>query len=361
MVTRLDRMLGCMLGGAVGDALGAPVEFMSDAEIRSRFGPDGITEMAHAYGRVGAITDDTQMTLFTLEGVVRTSVRSRSKGISDPVAIVGHAYLRWLHTQGVPWRTAGRTFAHSDAPDGWLVTVSELHSQRAPGNTCLSALKSDRFGSIEHPINDSMGCGGVMRAAPAALIGADRAFRFGCEVAAITHGHPSGYLPAGFLAHVAAMLFDGSSLDDSVHSARQRLRQERGHKATLELVDRAIAMSKQGIPTAQQLESLGGAWVGHEALAIALACAVSTDDTEAAIVAAVNHGGDSDSTGAIAGNLMGAAFGVDAIPPRWLAQLELRDVITELTTDACNETGNTPPSDGMGAAASEWSAKYPGW
>ena len=58
----LARTRGCLLGGAAGDALGAPVELLSLAEIRQRYGPQGITACAEAYGRLGAITDDTQMT-----------------------------------------------------------------------------------------------------------------------------------------------------------------------------------------------------------------------------------------------------------------------------------------------------------
>ena len=70
-----ERCLGCILGGAVGDALGAPVEFMRRREILDTFGPDGITEYAPAYGGLGTITDDTQMTLFTAEGLLRAHVR----------------------------------------------------------------------------------------------------------------------------------------------------------------------------------------------------------------------------------------------------------------------------------------------
>ena len=96
-----ERFAGCLLGGAVGDALGAPVEFCTDAEICARF-PEGVREFAPAYGRVGAITDDTQMTLFTAEGLIRGFVRWQTRGIG-PVfqSTVGHAYLRWLKTQEV--------------------------------------------------------------------------------------------------------------------------------------------------------------------------------------------------------------------------------------------------------------------
>jgi hypothetical protein len=69
--TKLNRYVGCMLGGAVGDALGAPVEFMRLSEIRQRYGSSGIMDYDRVYGRVGAITDDTQMRLFSAEGLLR--------------------------------------------------------------------------------------------------------------------------------------------------------------------------------------------------------------------------------------------------------------------------------------------------
>ena len=96
-----NRFLGCLLGGAVGDAMGAPVEFMKLSEIRERFGPKGIQEYEIVYGRRGAITDDTQMTLFTAEGLIRAYVRSCGRGITTYSGVTAHAYLRWLRTQGV--------------------------------------------------------------------------------------------------------------------------------------------------------------------------------------------------------------------------------------------------------------------
>jgi hypothetical protein len=192
LIALSDRIRGCLVGGAVGDALGAPVEFDSLDRIRKRFGPDGVTEFAEAYGRPGAITDDTQMTLFTAEGLIRAYVRQVNKGMCDVPSVVDHAYVRWLTTQGERSRRWTQ-----EAPDGWLITVRGLHDHRAPGNTCISALRGPRAGTIEEPVNDSKGCGGVMRIAPVGLLGSqysgDR-FDLGCEVAALTHGHPSGYL-----------------------------------------------------------------------------------------------------------------------------------------------------------------------
>jgi len=84
----------------VGDTLGAPVEFMRRSEILQRFGPKGITSYAPAYGEIGRITDDTQMTLFAAEGLLRGWVRGVLKGITSYSSVISHAYLRWLQTQG---------------------------------------------------------------------------------------------------------------------------------------------------------------------------------------------------------------------------------------------------------------------
>ena len=93
-----DRVRGCLLGGAVGDALGAPVEFMERSEIVARFGEQGIRDYAPAYGRLGAITDDTQMSLFTAEGMLRGWVRYRF--YRDPkVPALGYTVLG-LATRG---------------------------------------------------------------------------------------------------------------------------------------------------------------------------------------------------------------------------------------------------------------------
>jgi ADP-ribosylglycohydrolase len=217
-----DYFAGCLLGGAVGDALGAPVEFLDLPAIIRRYGRQGITSYDVAYGRRGAITDDTQMTLFTAEGVLRAIVRLNHKGICHPPSVLHHAYVRWLHTQGERSRSP---FAQ-EKMDGWLVAVQALHARRAPGNTCVSALRAERMGTIEHPLNDSKGCGGVMRVAPIGVVAEDpeAAFRLGCEAAAITHGHPSGYYSAGCLAAILCHLRQGQSLAEAIQGTLQLLK-----------------------------------------------------------------------------------------------------------------------------------------
>ena len=346
-----DANVGCLLGGAVGDALGAPVEFMSMGEIRRRYGDGGITGYVEFWSGQGAFTDDTQMTLFTAEGLALAGEKARGGGprvLSAVVESVHRAYLRWLLTQGkeANWGRARATPAALKT-EGRLIHEKGLWAYRSPGMTCLAALQSGRCGSTSDPINVSKGCGGVMRVAPVGLRFADpeEAFRMGCEVAAITHGHPSGYLPAGFLAALVSSLSRGEDLPPSIERATALLRAWKGHAETLAAVERAAAgaadSSRPGNASAPPFpEAIGsladkddapassGGWTGETALAIALFCALChADDYRAGVLAAVNHGGDSDSTGAIAGNILGAKLGKAAIPRAWISGLEMADLV----------------------------------
>ena len=354
-----ERATGCLLGGAIGDALGAPVEFMSLRGIRSAFGAEGVTDFAPAYGRIGAITDDTQMTLWTAEGLLRQEAGLRgdgSRGRSRSSAQTVHAaYLRWLKTQGMASRDDGYRVATEQEPTGWLIGVESLHARRAPGNTCLSALASAGIGTMERPKNHSKGCGGVMRVAPVGLYeqNPERAFGLACEVAAITHGHPTGHLAAGCLAAIVAGIIQGAELRDAVAQATEILTGKRHHEETTARLEHALALVDGGAePVPETIEQIGQGWVAEEALAISVYCALAyPDDFRAAVLLAVNHSGDSDSTGAIAGNILGALLGVDAIPSEWLDRLELRQEIEVIATDL-----HTRFRDG-----DEWWQKYPGF
>lgn len=338
------RIAGCLLGGAVGDALGAPVEFLSLSEIRRTYGARGILEFAPAYGRLGAITDDTQMTLFTAEGVIRAFVRFHSRGICHPPSVIHRALLRWLFTQG-------EHHPELEAePDGWLVQQRELFARRAPGNTCLSALRTTPLG--EPAENDSKGCGAIMRIAPLGLVvSPDRVYELTSETARTTHGHRESTLSSGAFAVLVGDLAHGESLDAALDSARAILRGQSEPEVVLALLERATRLAREPGPEPAAIESLGGGWVAEESLAIALYCALRATSFEEGIRLAANHGGDSDSTASLTGQLLGALHGPSVIPERWLAALELREVIEQVADDLFTSLEQ----------AEALQARYPGW
>jgi len=337
-LSRRERMAGCMLGGAVGDAMGAPVEFMGLDEIRGRFGLSGVTRYETAYGRKGAITDDTQMSLFTAEGLILSSVRSDYA--ETPITAIYHAYLRWLYTQDMHHqKQLINTHGTCAVVDGILTGHQALFSRRAPGRSCLDALRSGRMGTLEQPINDSKGCGGLMRVAPVGLVFSDveKAFRLGCEAAAVTHGHPTGALSAGSLSALISSLLSDHPLATALDDVSRILVQKTGCEECIQAIEQAVGLSQRHAPSPEIIETLGAGWIAEEALAISLYCAlVAGDDFSKGVLLAVNHSGDSDSTGSITGNIIGAGYGAMVIPDVWLADLELSDVIEEIAADICD-------------------------
>ena len=338
MPTGRERVLGCLLGGAIGDALDAPIEFDRLADIRARLGDAGVTGYLPAYGLVGAITDDTQMTLFTAEGLLRARAARARSGRADDVATIRRAYLRLA-------AHAGRLDA--DRTDGRRLA---RRPGRAPPPAC--ARHHLPLGAVRrrprHPgeaANDSKGCGGVMRVAP------DRA----CHRAPLRHGgqggrpHPrppeSGTCrparsrtssascsrarpcPTRSLGAVELAQWPDARRDHALDRCRSRCRQRRGTS------------------TRERIETLGGGWVGEEALAIGLCCALVAPDVRTGLELAVNHSGDSDSTGSIAGNLLGALHGVDALPADLLRQLEGRALIETVAGDLADVFVDRRPVD----------------
>ncbi len=336
---------GCLLGGALGDALGYPIEFITAAEIEHRYGVDAPGRLNFDGAALGRISDDTQMTLFTAEGLVRAWQRFRRRGICHAPTVVGFALLRWYETQGGPQML-------DPERRGWLVDDRRLHAKRAPGNTCMSALGALAKGAegaapptVETPPNQSKGCGAVMRAAPCGLAARtpEDAFELARDTGVITHGHPSGYLSGAYFAAVIWHVARGATLAAAMISADVLLAPELGAAELQAILVRTRALAAAGVPDVAAIESLGGGWTGEEALAIALLCALTFDegsDVRAVLWRAAAHSGDSDSTAAITGNLIGAMYGLGILPPSWLAVLELRDVTERIAMDlfaACIE------------------------
>lgn len=337
---------GCLLGGAVGDALGAPVEFISRTEITRKFGAGGIREYVPAYGKLGAITDDTQMTLFTAEGLLRAAPSKGACDLSDATSAIAQAYQRWFHTQGQ------RHPMHKHCLDGGLIEHQELHSRRGPGTTCLSGLRGMQR-ATDLAVNGSKGCGGVMRVAPigmyyATLAREDKkdqsilmkqAFDLACKAAAITHGHPTGQLASGAFAAIIMPLLLGVPLASAIDAVLSLLADRPHHEETTSAIHAACRLAAEMPNDIDALTQLGEGWVAEEALAIALYCALSAKDFRSGVELAVNHSGDSDSTGSMAGQLLGAMHGVQSIPASWLNPLELRSVIEPMADELAALTG----------------------
>jgi ADP-ribosylglycohydrolase len=302
-----DRVLGCLIGGAVGDAFGYPVEFMSLSSIRQAYGAEGIAGPALNDHDLWEVSDDSQMTLFTVEGLVDGLVAG-----GDPVAAVREAYGKWLATQ------TGR-FDAAVSSDR-LASFRALWARRDPGHTCLTALAAGGRGSLERPANNSKGCGGVMRTAPIGLVRSlspEQCLELGARAAAITHGHPSGYWTAGAIAAIVRLICHGADIESAVREVIGLLDTRPGSDETVAALRKALD------PGLKRIDELGEGWVGEEALAMGVHAALRGRSLKEVLMIAVNHDGDSDSTGSIAGQIRGAREGVAGVPVGWVSALDV--------------------------------------
>ena len=322
-----DCIRGSLMAGAAGDALGYPVEFMNRSTIIQRYGEHGITRFdIDKYSDKALVSDDTQMTLFTANGMLMGITRGYMRGIGgQPEDYMDGAYLDWYYTQ----TGRKREILINDFHYTWLRDLPELAHRRAPGTTCMSACEA--IFNHEHPQNNSKGCGGIMRVAPMGLYDAAhniystiRLAEAGAKIAKVTHLHPLGYVPAALmtllvsrivpltLEEVKATIIDIVNDGLDIMMKMEVPNDDKEYLKNLTLT--AVRLAQSNIPDATAIRQLGEGWTAEEAWAISLYCTIHhIDNMREAIIAAVNHNGDSDSTGAITGNIMGAIYGYEAI------------------------------------------------
>lgn len=342
-----NKIRGSLLGGAIGDALGYQIEFkrnIKEKEI-TRFKDKGI------------ISDDTQMTLFTANALIWRETCSSLNSISmTPADAIYLGYKDWLDTQK---NTKGENSI------SWIKDIPELNIQRAPGYTCINALSSGKKGTIKEHINNSKGCGAVMRVAPIGLYIKNEidAGIIAAEASAITHGHPLGIIPSYVFASMISLIVYKdldilSSLQQSINGllTNYNIFNKNDMNFFAELMNKAVKLSSSNLSDQEAISELGEGWVAEEALAIAIySCLKHLNSFEDTIVCAINHDGDSDSTGSIAGNIIGAFLGERAIPNYYLNNLELKDIIGEIANDL---SITIPVSEYSNNNDEYWMSKY---
>ncbi|MFC9915698.1 ADP-ribosylglycohydrolase family protein [Streptomyces sp. NPDC127197] len=351
-----SRVRGTLLGVAVGDALGAPVDGLTLDGIREAHGPEGVVDLAPAYGRRGAVTDRTQLTLFTVDGLIRAQVR-RDTGAWHPPTDLHRAYLRWVATQ----RDWGPDLRRKD--DGWLAREEWLYARRDPARALLLGLGDEVMGTLDVPKNPGeAGPEAAARSAPFGLLVGwepQLVVQLAVECAAQTHGHPTAYLAAGAYAVIVHALARGDSLDGAVQRALALLAARPGHQPVSEALQHALGAVRQGIPTPARVAELAGEGTAERVVSAAVYCALVGEDVRHGLRLAVNHDGPSATTAALTGGLLGALHGETALPPAWLAELEGRPTILELADDFAMEMTQGPALHGPAGASPAWLTRYP--
>jgi len=293
-----DKAKGIIYGLAIGDALGNPTEFMLLSEIKAKFGQSGITDLPNP----AWFTDDTQMSIAIAEALVKTGDHE----IETIMAAVRDEFIKWNHSS---------------------------ENNRAPGRTCLIGVANMERGLhwSESGVARSKGCGSAMRAAPIGYFYQHDPIKLK-EVAhasgICTHGHPTGDAACIGAAYLVKLALDGTSPD----------------KMISELLDFTSGISKefdQAILKVQEclgwedeekaLDYLGEGWIGEEAVALALYCFLRySDNYKKVVLRGANTNGDSDSIACIAGSISGAYLGIEAIPTKWIREIEKTEYLNQL-------------------------------
>ncbi|MEU9383145.1 ADP-ribosylglycohydrolase family protein, partial [Streptomyces sp. NPDC048279] len=250
-----SRVRGALLGSALGDALGGPVDGLTLEEIRAAYGPEGLVDLGFGSGRRGTVTHHTQLTLFTVDGLIRAQVR-RDTGAWHPPTDLHRAYLRWAATQR-DWGPDERR-----KEDGWLAREEWLYARRDPTRSLLMGLGDETMGTLESPKNpDDMGPEAVARSAPFGLLVGwepQLVVQLAVECAAQTHGHPTACLSAGGYAVIVHALARGDSLDGAVQRALALLAARPGHQPVSDALQHALGAVRQGMPSPARVEELTG-------------------------------------------------------------------------------------------------------
>ncbi|MFQ6038300.1 MAG: ADP-ribosylglycohydrolase family protein [Candidatus Aminicenantales bacterium] len=327
----LDRFKGCLLGLAVGDALGAPVEFLPPEKIREKYRDQGLQDFDLWEGfKPGSITDDTQLTLATAKGCINAYLNLIHQGESNFVEFIRRKYAEWLERLKDPFHV------------------------RHPGYTCMHVLQSGEEGTVGRPLNDSLEPSGLFRTAPVGLaFPPTMAFREGIEYAALTHGHPSSYLAAGFFAEMISRILEEKTVQEAVELSIDQLITFEKHESLLERLEKTLELFIDQKPLREAVAQIGEPKGAEEVLAVGITCALRhVFEFKEGVLASVNVPGFSSSTGVVTGAILGAFLGAGAIPDTWISRLENAGEIAEIAEDMWKvfKKGERIPFDKYGLA-----------
>jgi ADP-ribosylglycohydrolase len=306
-LSRQQRCRGAVLGAAIGDAMGHPTEFISSFEaIRNRYGPEGVTGFELYWERDGIrfapYTDDTQMAEIVLRALL-----DGHDNLDECMKRMASAFVQWSHQ-----------------PQG---------GHRAPGNACLSGCHALERGVPWQEAGGAQagGCGSVMRAYPFGLIFADdwtKAEEWAVAHSKLTHRDPIALAASAAMAVGMARILHDEAVE--VVSSEMVAAACRYSARTAAMMATAIEEARTGVGPEVTLQRLQ-AWAAHEAIAAAVYLFTRhPDDPRAAILEGANTPGDSDSIATLAGAMVGARCGIEALPAEWVRDVERAEELTQL-------------------------------
>jgi ADP-ribosylglycohydrolase len=303
------RAQALLFGLALGDALGYPTEFLKLPQIKQQYGAAGIQIPPDP----ARYSDDTQMTLALAEGLLDAGIYAP---VDNLMKAVGKRFVEWMHSP---------------------------ENNRAPGMTCIKGVRAYENGVSwrESGLIGSKGCGSAMRVAPLGYFYQHNEVRLH-EVAVasslITHRHPTAIAAAVGAAYLVKLALDGIPVSEYIP---RTLAFCAGISDEFDYALLRVGHVMGWTNEETALDHIGQGWTGEEAVALAVYCVLRyPDDYAACVRRAANTNGDSDSIACIAGGIIGARLGLDAIPPEWCDRCENHSYLVKLSVRMANADGN---------------------
>ena len=361
MDARQSAYRGCLLGMAVGDAMGYTVDRKSWDEIQEDYGPNGLLgyDLVNGYAEV---TSHTQLPAFTANALLLGLTRGQTTGTMAPL-------IRYIGLGQREWAKGQRYRSQQTKLFCWLSRTKELCTRRCMDTFMLDILGRERLGSMEEPVNRFVSPCALTTAIPVGLISDGKRMpqpeidHLAAETVALTHGGPLAFLTGAVLAHLISGILrrPDCSLEslamDAVDAVEDQLGREYAQFSTIrDLVQLAVHLAKteSGDPV-EAMERLVCDNCAQVLAGALYACLVSRGDFDTAMITAVNHSGSSAAVGAVAGALLGAALGEEALPDFYLECLEPAELLRELADDLAQ---GCPMEWGSGLFDDDWDQKY---
>ncbi len=361
-VNIMKNYTGCLIGGAVGDALGYPVKFLSYNDIVKKYGVKGIADYCLDNG-IAKIADATQLSLFTANGLLYAITRGSIRGILGPIeSYVIDFYYDWFLTQIKEYPLK------KHLTNSWLINIPEMFSKMSPETSVMNALENglplnydDRNKKIK---NNGNGYSGIVSVAPVSILWRYyKDYNLAGKISALLNNNTMSVLSSLFLDRLLNKIFHQEvklNLKSVIIDLRNNIYdnfnkfEQRDIEKLATVIDKAIDLSELNMKDNEAIETIGKGWLSEEALGIALYCSIKySDNFEIGIFASVNHSGNSNCTGSLTGNILGAYLGLDVIPKKFLDKLQLKDIIIEIAKDLNTECPVSEYSND-----NVWEAKY---
>ncbi|MBE6921919.1 MAG: ADP-ribosylglycohydrolase family protein [Ruminococcaceae bacterium] len=362
MAKKRSAYRGCLLGLAVGDAMGYTVNSHTLAEIREDYGPNGLQGYDPVNGYAD-VTSYTQLAAFTANGLLYGLTVGRSKGTMSPfINYIARSHWEWASSQAMMDRPARNLC--------WLFREKELCRRHCIDTRMKEIILRKQFGTPEERYNSMTNPSTITSAVAVGMFydpeDMDRREmdRLGMEAIALTHGDPMAYLPGAAVTHLVseALMHPKSELLTIIEGTMDAFREQFDHEyhrqvsQICNLVKMAVTMSREpGLAPMDAMEKLQCA-TGAQVLAGAVyALLAGNEDFDASLIIAVNHSGASAAVGALVGAVLGARLGVETLPEFYLECLECQDILRELADDLFQ---GCPIEKGDVFFDDEWDSKY---